>query len=101
MKLQTKVCPISSLIDTPIWTLRRVNETKEFSSKVMCASLDQPRRNSGRYKEKACREDIEKTGKSQQRVKIITKSDTFESLSVAPSQESKIKFHVVPSLLCP
>lgn len=42
---------------------------------------------------RACKWD---TGRSQWRVRILTRISSPQSLSVVPSQERKIKFHVVP-----
>lgn len=46
---------------------------------------------------RAYRGDLRKTDRSQQRVKILTRINSSESLSVAPRQEVKIIFYTVLS----
>lgn len=73
----------------------KIDDTEGFFGKLFYYSLNS--QGGTLVDTRAYRGDPRKTDRSQQRVKILTRINSSESLSVAPRQEVKIKFYTVLS----
>ena len=70
-------------------------DSEEFSGKLLHHSLKQPRE--VKIKINLKKLEPEKIVRSQRNMRILTRASSPISRSVVPSQETKIKFHIVPS----